>query len=175
MSEKLQKSNLKNVTENEKDSVDWKNKHANCMLCDAVHKTIFMFLPLCLYILLKNSLKLIPHRLTFPKFIIIHHLVIVNYAGLVSLTPHKYANPLSRYKYAYFNEKTALVQHATALKFIPLFNKFCWPCLSIYACNETNLMHDLSLVYWVTILQHVSGLLVAHHKETAIYCIYKDK
>jgi hypothetical protein len=34
-----------------------------------------------------------------------------------------------------------------------------------YACNETNLMHYLSLVYSVTIPLHVSGLLVAHHQE----------
>jgi hypothetical protein len=28
---------------------------------------------------------------------------------------------------------------------------FCWPCISIYACNETNLMLCLSSVYSVTI------------------------
>jgi hypothetical protein len=46
---------------------------------------------------------------------------------------------------------------------------FCWRCVSIYACNETNLMHYLSSVYSVTIPLHVSGLLVAHHQEVTIY------
>jgi hypothetical protein len=45
----------------------------------------------------------------------------------------------------------------------------CWPCISKYACNETNLMHYLSSVYWVTTPLHVSGLLVAHHQEVAMY------
>jgi hypothetical protein len=46
---------------------------------------------------------------------------------------------------------------------------FCWPCISIYACNETNLKHYLSSVYSVTIPVHVSGLLVAHHEEVTMY------
>jgi hypothetical protein len=37
------------------------------------------------------------------------------------------------------------------------------------ACNETNLMHCLSSVYWVNTPLHVSGLLVAHHQEVARY------
>jgi hypothetical protein len=50
---------------------------------------------------------------------------------------------------------------------------FCWPCISKYACSETNLMHYLSSIYWVTIPLHVSGLLVAHHQEVAMnICIY---
>jgi hypothetical protein len=46
---------------------------------------------------------------------------------------------------------------------------FCWPCISKYACNETNVMHYLSSVYWVTIPLHVSGLPVAHHQEVATH------
>jgi hypothetical protein len=46
---------------------------------------------------------------------------------------------------------------------------FCWLCISIYACNETNLMHYLSSVYSFTIHLHVSGLLVAHHQEVTMY------
>jgi hypothetical protein len=46
---------------------------------------------------------------------------------------------------------------------------FCCPCISIYACNETNLMHCLSSVYSVTIPQRVLGLLDAHHQEVAMY------
>jgi hypothetical protein len=49
------------------------------------------------------------------------------------------------------------------------FFMFCWPCISIYACNETNLMHYLSSVYSVTITLHVLGLLVAHHQEVTVY------
>jgi hypothetical protein len=49
---------------------------------------------------------------------------------------------------------------------------FCWPYISKYACNETNLMHCLSPVYWVTIPLHVSGLLVAHHQEVTMYTCY---
>jgi hypothetical protein len=37
------------------------------------------------------------------------------------------------------------------------------------ACNETNWLHYLSSVYSVTIPLHVSGLLVDHHQEVAIY------
>jgi hypothetical protein len=37
------------------------------------------------------------------------------------------------------------------------------------ACNETNLMHYLSSLYWVTTTLHVSGLLLAHHQEAASY------
>jgi hypothetical protein len=39
----------------------------------------------------------------------------------------------------------------------------------LYACKETNLMHYLSPVYSVTVHLHVSGLLVAHHQEVAMY------
>jgi hypothetical protein len=39
----------------------------------------------------------------------------------------------------------------------------------VSACNETNLMHYLSSVYSVTIPLHVSGLLVVHHQEIAMY------
>jgi hypothetical protein len=46
---------------------------------------------------------------------------------------------------------------------------FCWPCIAIYACNGTNLMHYLPSIYTVTIPLHVSGLLVAHHQEVTIY------
>jgi hypothetical protein len=43
------------------------------------------------------------------------------------------------------------------------------PCISIYACNETNLIHYLSSVYCVTIPIHVSDLLVAHYQEVTMY------
>jgi hypothetical protein len=46
---------------------------------------------------------------------------------------------------------------------------FCWPCISIYVRNETNLMHYLSSAYWVAIPLHVLGLLVAHHQEVTMY------
>jgi hypothetical protein len=46
---------------------------------------------------------------------------------------------------------------------------FYCPCISICVCNDTNLMHYLSSVYWVTIPLHVSGLLVAHHQEVTMY------
>jgi hypothetical protein len=47
---------------------------------------------------------------------------------------------------------------------------FCWTySISIYACNETNLMHYLSSVYSVTIPLHVLGLLVGHHQEVTMY------
>jgi hypothetical protein len=46
---------------------------------------------------------------------------------------------------------------------------FCWPCITIYACNETNLMHCLSSIYSVTIPVNVSGLLAAHHQEVTMY------
>jgi hypothetical protein len=46
---------------------------------------------------------------------------------------------------------------------------FCWPCVSIYACNETNLMHYLLSVYSITIPLNFSGLLVAHHQEVKMY------
>jgi hypothetical protein len=46
---------------------------------------------------------------------------------------------------------------------------FCWPCVSIYACNETNSMHRLSSVYSVTIPLHVSGLLATHHQDVIMY------
>jgi hypothetical protein len=36
---------------------------------------------------------------------------------------------------------------------------FCCPFISIYACNETNPMHYLSSVDWVTTPLNVSGLL----------------
>jgi hypothetical protein len=49
------------------------------------------------------------------------------------------------------------------------FFMFCWPCISKCACNETNLMHYLSSVDWVTTTLHVSGLLVAHYQEVAMY------
>jgi hypothetical protein len=35
--------------------------------------------------------------------------------------------------------------------------------------NETNLMHYLSSVYSVTLLLHVSGLLVAHYQVVTMY------
>jgi hypothetical protein len=50
----------------------------------------------------------------------------------------------------------------------PFHFMFCWSCISIYAGNETNLMHYLSSVYSVTIPLKVSGLLVAHHQEVTM-------
>jgi hypothetical protein len=38
-----------------------------------------------------------------------------------------------------------------------------------YTRNETNLMHHLYSVYWVTTTLRVSGLLVAHHEVPAMY------
>jgi hypothetical protein len=49
------------------------------------------------------------------------------------------------------------------------FFMFCWPCSSIYACNETKLMHYLTSVYSITINLHVSDLLVAHRQEITVY------
>jgi hypothetical protein len=49
----------------------------------------------------------------------------------------------------------------------------CWPCISIYGCNETNLMHYLSSVYSVTIPLNVSGLLVAHHQKVTMHICKK--
>jgi hypothetical protein len=46
---------------------------------------------------------------------------------------------------------------------------FFLPCISIYACNSTNSIHYVSSVYSVTILLHVSSLLVAHHQEETMY------
>jgi hypothetical protein len=63
---------------------------------------------------------------------------------------------------------TPLVIYTLHLIYILCF-MFCWTCISIYACNKTNLMHRSSSVYWVTILLHVSGLLVAHHQEETMY------
>jgi hypothetical protein len=39
--------------------------------------------------------------------------------------------------------------------------------LYIYACNETNMMHYLSSIYWVTTPLHFSGLLASHQQEVA--------
>jgi hypothetical protein len=46
---------------------------------------------------------------------------------------------------------------------------FCWPYISIYSCNETNLMNYLSSFYSVTIPLHVSGLLLGYHQEATMY------
>jgi hypothetical protein len=43
----------------------------------------------------------------------------------------------------------------------------------VYARNETKLMHHVSSVYSVTILLHVSGLLVAHHQVVTMYICNK--
>jgi hypothetical protein len=48
-------------------------------------------------------------------------------------------------------------------------SEYCTRTWFCCACNETNLMHYLSSVYSVTIPLHVSGLLVAHHQEVAMY------
>jgi hypothetical protein len=45
--------------------------------------------------------------------------------------------------------------------------------ISVNACNETNLMHNLSSVYSVTVPLHDSGLLVAHHQEVTMYIFNK--
>ena len=42
--------------------MDRKCEQANGTLCDAVHKIIFTCLPLCLHILLKDSIQQTPHR-----------------------------------------------------------------------------------------------------------------
>jgi hypothetical protein len=46
----------------------------------------------------------------------------------------------------------------------------CWPCISKYACDETNLMNYLSTPYWVTTPLYVSGLRIAHHQKVTL-CI----
>jgi hypothetical protein len=50
-----------------------------------------------------------------------------------------------------------------------VFLCFILPRISKYACNESNLMHSLSSVYWATAALHASGLLVVHHQEVAMY------
>jgi hypothetical protein len=60
-------------------------------------------------------------------------------------------------------------QHQVRKPSILRYFMFCWPCISIYACNETNLIYYWSSVYSVTIPLHVSGLLAAHHQEVAMY------
>jgi hypothetical protein len=47
---------------------------------------------------------------------------------------------------------------------------FCWPGISMHPCNENQLDANLSSVYFVSQLLHVSGISVAHHQE--VYCIY---
>jgi hypothetical protein len=47
---------------------------------------------------------------------------------------------------------------------------FCWPCISMHACNETNFLHYLSSFYSVTIPLHASDLLVVHQKATMYIC-----
>jgi hypothetical protein len=37
-------------------------------------------------------------------------------------------------------------------------------------CNETNLMHCLSLLYFVNQPLHVSGIFIAHHQE--VFTVY---
>jgi hypothetical protein len=49
---------------------------------------------------------------------------------------------------------------------------FCWPYISIYACNGTNLMHCLSSVYSVTIPLHALDLLVANYQEVKEKYLY---
>jgi hypothetical protein len=46
---------------------------------------------------------------------------------------------------------------------------FCWLCISKYACNETNLRHSVSSVYWVTIPLHVLGFVFVL-QSTEAYC-----
>jgi hypothetical protein len=67
------------------------------------------------------------------------------------------------------NSKLTLNTYPYYLLIIQMSFMFCWPCISIYACNETSLRHYLSSIYSVTIPQHVSGLLVAHHPEVTMY------
>jgi hypothetical protein len=59
--------------------------------------------------------------------------------------------------------------HVTLLAQTLSTTMFCRPCISIYACNETNLMHCLPAVYSVTILLHVSGFLVTNYQEVTMY------
>jgi hypothetical protein len=47
---------------------------------------------------------------------------------------------------------------------------FCWPCILIFLLMQTNLMHYLSLIYFVTQPLHGSGLFIAHHQE--VYTVY---
>jgi hypothetical protein len=63
--------------------------------------------------------------------------------------------------------------HITNFLIIQLSFMFCWPCILMYACNETSLRHYLFSIYSVTIPQHVSGLLVAHHQEVTMYICNK--
>jgi hypothetical protein len=44
---------------------------------------------------------------------------------------------------------------------------FCLMCISIYACNETNLMRYLSAVYSATVPLHAD-----HHQEVTMYICY---
>jgi hypothetical protein len=47
---------------------------------------------------------------------------------------------------------------------------YCWPCsISLYAWNETNLMHCLPSVRSVTMPLYISVLPVAHHQEVTMY------
>jgi hypothetical protein len=65
--------------------------------------------------------------------------------------------------------KTCVIFLTKHCKYVRLSFMLCWLCISKCACNETKLMHYLSSVYWVTLPPHVSGWLVAHHQEVAMY------
>jgi hypothetical protein len=90
--------------------------------------------------------------------------------------------PLSASRYGWHRLTTEQLTHLQIcvskllwpwdLKLSLQYFTFCWPYISIYVCNETNLMHYLSSVYSVTIPLHVLGLLVAHHQEVAMYICY---
>jgi uncharacterized membrane protein YecN with MAPEG domain len=51
---------------------------------------------------------------------------------------------------------------------IPSFFMFCWLCILIIFVMKTNLMHCLSLIYFITQPLHVSGIFTAHHRELFI-------
>jgi hypothetical protein len=57
-----------------------------------------------------------------------------------------------------------------ATKKICIFFMFCWPCILIIFVMETNLMHYLSLIYFINQPLHVSGIFIAHRQE--VFTVY---
>jgi hypothetical protein len=50
------------------------------------------------------------------------------------------------------------------------FLMFCLPCILIIFVMKTNLMHYLSLIYFITQPLHVYGIFIAHHEE--VFTVY---
>jgi hypothetical protein len=96
-------------------------------------------------------------------------LLVLHHVGSQLSLPHKYHEQAKKYLTATNSCQVTESPYTKLLAATIIVFEHVGLNILKHACNETNLLHNLSSVYSVTISLYFSGLPVAHHQEVTIY------